>query len=173
MAYERGVGVPARDPAKAAEWYAKAAAGGDLNAQDNLGVLYERGEGVPKDLAMALRWYSAAAAKNHPSAQNNVGVMLERGNGVPADVVKAAAWYRRAAGQNHAAAQNNLGVLYGTGRGVKEDLVTANFWFTLAARGGSVNGATNRDATNRKLNDTQRAEVQQMLARWQNRNTKS
>lgn len=59
--YQKGNGV-AKDPAKAVEWYQKAAAQGYVRAQVNLGVCYEDGEGVPKDLAKAVKWYQKAAA---------------------------------------------------------------------------------------------------------------
>ena len=140
---------------------------GDLNAQNNLGVLYERGLGLAVSLPEAFKLYRAAADKGLAQAQNNLGVLYERGRGVTQDYKLAALWYRRAAEQSHPAAQNNLGVLYGFGRGLKEDVVQANFWFTVAAAGGSANGATNRDSTARRLNPAQREQVDKLLADWQ------
>lgn len=55
--YEKGLGLPAPDPARAAFWYRKAAASGHRPAQTNLGTLYERGFGVGQDRAVALDWY--------------------------------------------------------------------------------------------------------------------
>ena len=42
---------------------------GNGGAQYNLGVLFERGEGVPKDLRQAVVWYSKAAEQGVPGAQ--------------------------------------------------------------------------------------------------------
>ena len=46
----RGLGVP-RDQTQAAAWYSKAADQGHPVAQYNLGVIYERGQGVTQDYA--------------------------------------------------------------------------------------------------------------------------
>ncbi|MEY6432121.1 sel1 repeat family protein [Thioalkalicoccus limnaeus] len=59
--YERGLGLPARDYERAAEWYRKAAEQGHEAAQIRLGALYERGLGVPQDRQAALEWYRRAS----------------------------------------------------------------------------------------------------------------
>ena len=58
-----------RDDYEAARWYRAAAEQGNPNAENNLGVLYESGRGVPRDKREALRWFRAAAAKGHPGAK--------------------------------------------------------------------------------------------------------
>ncbi len=90
---------------------AKAEAG-DPKAQNNLGVLYANGQGVPKDYAKAAHWYRLAANQGNAFAQYDLGVLYATGQGVPKDYGKAAHWYRLAANQGFASAQNNLGVLY-------------------------------------------------------------
>lgn len=50
-----------RDPARAAEAFRKAAVLGYPPSQHRLGLLYERGEGVPKDDVTALMWLIIAA----------------------------------------------------------------------------------------------------------------
>ncbi len=42
---------------------------GDAGAMFNLGVCYDNGEGVAKDLKEAVRWYRAAADKGHADAK--------------------------------------------------------------------------------------------------------
>lgn len=59
--YEKGLGLPAPDPAQAAEWYRRAADQGHVPAQIYLGALYERGVGVPRDKARALDLYRRAS----------------------------------------------------------------------------------------------------------------
>jgi TPR repeat protein len=59
--YEKGLGLPAPDPAEASSWYRKAAQQGDIAAQVALGSLYERGMGLPVDKAEALNWYRRAS----------------------------------------------------------------------------------------------------------------
>ncbi len=93
--YEIGRGV-ARDPARAAEWYRRAAAQGDPLAEYALAELYVRGLGVPRDEAAAAALYRAAAEAGNASAQYKLGALYETGRGVPRDYRRAAAWYARA-----------------------------------------------------------------------------
>ena len=53
----------------ARNWYEKAAAQGDADAQYNLGVLYYNGEGVPRDISKAREWFEKAAAQGDESAK--------------------------------------------------------------------------------------------------------
>ncbi len=50
------------------KWYHKAAAQGNASAQHNLGYMYTRGLGVPRDYVRAHMWLSLAAAKGHPKS---------------------------------------------------------------------------------------------------------
>jgi hypothetical protein len=45
------------------------AKGGDADAQFNLGVMYDNGEGVPEDDAEAVKWYRRAAEQGFAEAQ--------------------------------------------------------------------------------------------------------
>jgi len=91
---------------------------GDAPAQNNLGVMYENGEGVPRDYAEAVKLYRLAAEQGFAGAQSNLGFMYHNGQGVSQDDAEAVKWSRMAAEQGHAAAQFNLGVSYANGRGV-------------------------------------------------------
>ena len=44
---------------------------GDAKAQYNLGVRYDRGDGVAQDYTMAYVWYSIAAAQGHADAEKS------------------------------------------------------------------------------------------------------
>ena len=66
---------------------------GDANAQNNLGVIYYFGEGVPQDYEKAVEWYSKAAEQGFAPAQSNLGYMYSDGEGVPQSLVNAYAWY--------------------------------------------------------------------------------
>jgi len=72
---------------------------GDVEAQFNLGVMYDEGAGVDKDLATAAGWYRKAAEKGFVDAQSNLGMMYYHGQGVPCDYRKASTWFRKAASQ--------------------------------------------------------------------------
>ena len=56
-----------------------AAERGDANAQNELGFLLYKGNGVPKDCPAALQWYLKAAKQGHAPAQNNLGFLLKHG----------------------------------------------------------------------------------------------
>jgi hypothetical protein len=70
---------------------------GDPRAQNNLGVMYYRGAGVPQDYAEAVKWYRAAAEQGYASAQANLSHMYAWGSGVPKDYVLAHMWSNLAA----------------------------------------------------------------------------
>jgi len=91
-----GQGVP-QDYARAREWYEKAAAQGNKEAQFNLGRLYAQGRGVPLDYAMGRQWYEKAAAQGDAAAQLNLGGLYAKGQGVPEDYVRAYMWFTLAA----------------------------------------------------------------------------
>jgi TPR repeat protein len=102
-------------------------------AQFNLGLLYEKGHGVPQDYATAALWYRQAAEQDMIEAQNNLGYLYNNGLGVPLDYAEAALWYHRAAEQDIAGAQYNLGELYWNGLGVPQNYSHAYKWSCLAA----------------------------------------
>lgn len=85
----------------------QAAEQGDARAQVNLGLMYERGDGVPKDGREAAQWYRRAAEHGEAMGQNNLGVMYERGDGVPKDLVFAYMWFNLSAAQGVELARSN------------------------------------------------------------------
>ncbi len=77
------------DNAKGEEEYAKgnyeiafnefmeAAEKGDMNAQYNLGVMYEHGHGVEQSDLKASEWYQMAADNGHPEAPMALQLLYE------------------------------------------------------------------------------------------------
>ena len=59
----------AREAKEAVEKLRTAAEQGDAQAQCELGVLYENGQGVPKDHRKAAEWFGKAAAQGHAEAK--------------------------------------------------------------------------------------------------------
>lgn len=129
-------------PEQIREWRA-AANRGEAWAQYNLGVCYDNGDGVEKDLREAVRWYRKSAEQGLVAAQCNLGVCYEFGNGVEKDLREAVRWYRRAAEQGDARAQNNLGWRYKNGEGVEKNLEAAAMWWRKAAEQGDSDGQDN------------------------------
>ena len=66
---------------------------GHAEAQNNLGVMYGYGYGVPQDEAEAAKWFRLAAEQGHAYSQGRLGGMLLDGRGVPRDYVQAHMWF--------------------------------------------------------------------------------
>jgi len=111
---------------------------GDAAAQNALGGLYEKGQGVPQSFPDAFKWYRSAAEQGLADAQYNLGVLYETGQGATRDEVEAAKWQRKAADQGHAGAQYDLAAMYATGRGVPRDATEAAKLYRPAAEQGDV-----------------------------------
>ena len=72
-------------------WRPRAAQGVAL-AQNNLGLMYYNGQGVPREYDEAAKWYRLAAEQGNVTAQSNLGSMYFSGVGVPQDYVQAYVW---------------------------------------------------------------------------------
>ena len=165
--YDDGIEAYAKgDYATAMRLFRPFADQGDANAQNNLGVMYNSGQGVPQDSVTAMSWYRKAADQGHAYAQNNLGVMYANGQGLPQDYAAAMSWYRKAADQGDDAAQFNLGVMYEKGQGLPQDYVLAHTWFSLAASGSNEDAVKQRDTIAKKMMPAQIAEAQKMAAEW-------
>jgi len=121
----------------------KLAEQGLAGAQFNLGVMYDKGRGVPHNDAEMVKWWRNAAEQGNAEAQFELGVAYIVGRGVPKNDAEAVKWWRKAAEQGHAEAQNNLGFMYANGRGVPEDKAEALKWYRKAAEQGHANAQYN------------------------------
>ena len=72
---------------------------GDALAQNNLGAMYENGQGVAQDYKQALAWFQKAANQGDVKAQNNLGFMYQNGFGVVQNYQQAKAWYQKVLAQ--------------------------------------------------------------------------
>jgi len=131
-----GDGV-AKDMAKAAAYYLKAAEKKHIPAQYSLAYLLENGIGVKQDLKQAAFWYKEAASQGDPQSQNNLGVLYATGSGVTKNDAEAVKWYRLAADQDDTQGLTNLAAMYQQGRGVPRDFARAFALVSKAAEGGN------------------------------------
>ncbi len=95
--YSHGLGVP-QDKAKAAYWYEKSAAQGNVIAQLRAGEIYSsrfHHEGVPDDDSRSMTWYKKAAEQGNEAAMLAVGHMYLDGRGVPKDAAAGSQWIRK------------------------------------------------------------------------------
>jgi uncharacterized protein len=133
--YEQGMGVAA-DEQQAFQWYLSAAATGDAESMNRLGLLYSQGHGVPQDFVAAKSWYQRAADNGNADAANNVATLYFYGLGVPQDYAKAAEILKAVAEHGDPAAMNKLGAMHQDGLGVTKDLPLARELFKRAAEQG-------------------------------------
>ena len=69
------------------KWYRKAAEQGLTPAQNNLGFMYNKGQGVPRDYVQAHKWFNLAATKGDKDAAKYRDIVAKKMT--PADVSKA------------------------------------------------------------------------------------
>lgn len=136
--YMNGWGVP-KDYRQALEWSKKATDQGNAVAEDNVGLIYEKGGwGVDQDYTQALNWYQKSADQGDADAQFEIGRMYDNGNGVDQDYKRALYWYLKASNQGNAQASYYLGFMYEAGNGVPLDQTQAFFWWKKAAEKGDA-----------------------------------
>ena len=82
---------------------------GYAKAQNDLGVMYDNGNGVPQDTKKAFDLCMQAAVQGLATAQHNVGYAYYSGEGVDKDVNQSFIWYKKSAEQGYTNAQYNLG----------------------------------------------------------------
>lgn len=118
-------------------------------SQHNLGVMYEKGDGVAQSLTEnerwkeALKWYTQAAEQGHAGSQSRLGFMYYLGHGVDKDLKKTMELFKKAAEQGTVSAQNNLASMYSEEAKQSENERTAKLnnerasrWFLRAAQQG-------------------------------------
>ena len=140
---------------------------GKADAQYNIGVMYNRGHGVPQNYLEAMRWYRLSAEKGHASAQYNLGVMYKNGDGILKDYKEAAKWFKSAAVQGDAEAQFGLGKMFAEGEGAPQDIVQAHAWMNLASSNGKGIAAKKRDQIAKEMTLDEISEAQALAREWQ------
>ncbi|MGV7221480.1 MAG: tetratricopeptide repeat protein [Nitrospinales bacterium] len=103
----RGMDGP-QDYEKAFRWIKLAADKGHSQAQNDVGVMYETGQGVNQDPVQAMYWFQKSAAGNYPLAHYNLGRAYDSGMGGRKNYSEAIKSYRRAAKLGEPKAQKRL-----------------------------------------------------------------
>lgn len=81
-----------KDYARAMQIFLPLAQQGHPDAQTLVGLMYEKGLGVPKDVVEAAKWNRRGAEQGNPGAQLGLGMMYVEGVGVPRDYQQAYFW---------------------------------------------------------------------------------
>jgi hypothetical protein len=93
LIYQLGVAYKRKkDFSSALVQFRKAADQGDALAQVSLGMMYDKGQGVPQDYGEASKWYRKAAEQGNAHSQFALSRMYEAGLGVPQNYVQAHMW---------------------------------------------------------------------------------
>lgn len=72
-----------QDYAEAVKWYRKAVEQGLAEAQNNLVVMYNQGQGGKRNLTEAAKWWTKSAEKGYPYAQAAFRFSYSHGRGMP------------------------------------------------------------------------------------------
>lgn len=123
-----------KDYEGAAKQWTPLAEDGDPRAQTNLGLLYSRGLGVPKDGQKALAWFEKAAQQGYPTAEYNLATIFAKGLEVEKDQSIATTWYLQAAEHGHVRSQFEVARRYAEGNGIPFDEVEAYVWLSRAEK---------------------------------------
>lgn len=122
--------------AKAEFYYKQAASSGVVEAQLNLGQLYEKGwSGNNPDPDEALKWYVLASKAGNKLASFNAGRVYAR---VKEDYVSARRFLERSSDLGYAPAQHELAVLYGKGAFGNKNHNKSFYFYKKAAEGGYI-----------------------------------
>jgi TPR repeat protein len=121
-----------------------------VEAQFNLGYVYESGEGISQDHKQAVDWYRKAAENGHKRAQFFLGCAYYDGQGILQDYQQAVYWFQQAAQdidvfskgeraeEGDIDAQFNLAYAYQKGEGISQDDGKAVYWYAKAAKKGDA-----------------------------------
>ena len=69
---------------------------GDAKSQYGLGLMYELGLGIEKNLSQAFVWYQKSAEQNYAKAQYNLGIFYALSKGVEKNIEQSKYWIRKA-----------------------------------------------------------------------------
>ena len=105
---------------------------GHTRAMNNVGLMFKKGLGVPKDLEKSFGYFLRSAQQGFSLAQFNLAGMYQKGLGTKRSPEKAVEWMRKSADNKYARAQLVLGIWYERGFGVPRDPVDSMMWYLIA-----------------------------------------
>ena len=96
---------------------------GDHAAQALLGVLYQNGAAVPRDLTKAREWFEIASNNGNPQATYQLGLFYSEGiGGLDKNPEQAYKYFKTASDAGNLSARLNLALLYLVGDTIPRDL---------------------------------------------------
>lgn len=128
---------------KDVEWQENAGAQGDAAAQFNLALMFEKGDGVPRDPKKAVEFLQQSASQGYAPAETALASLYETGDRLPKNPSKALELYRRAAEKGYPRAMLGLSNYYRDGKGVQKDIARGIELLEKAAERGEDVAAVN------------------------------
>ena len=110
---------------QAAFWMKKAAEGGHMFAQNDLGRMYYYGETGRVRYKEAVKWYRKAAEQGDSYAFHSLGNCYYFGRGVKKNLETAAQWYRKGAEKGYEGSMRCYAVFLARGIGVRKNMKLA------------------------------------------------
>lgn len=130
--------IRANDFSTAIAVFRPLAVDGNPDAQFQLGMMYQRGQGVQADLAEAMRLFHLAAAQNQVDSLVILGLRYITGRDVQANIAKGIEYLERASRRGSTRAMWVLGSVYMGNLGLSKNMAVATYWFQKAAELGDV-----------------------------------
>ena len=136
---------------RASEYFRKASEKGNIESLNNLGIWYELGKGVHKDVNRAYELYKDAAERENAQAMSNLGYLMYKKGKVSHSskhFVQAAHWFRKSITEDYTIKDSHyyLGVMYQNGEGVDK-------WYKSAFKCYKIASDFSHDIAWEKLGD--------------------
>ncbi|MCL9774858.1 J domain-containing protein [Vibrio methylphosphonaticus] len=131
----------------------------NADAQYQLGLAYETGQGVKQDLANASHWYQQASNNGHLNATYNYAQALEYGRGITQNTSRAALLYTKLAVLGDKSTYGKLAKLYSDNKVNIPAADQAVLWYSLAVEQSSAFEAEFELALQQQFNERQRRQI--------------
>jgi len=105
---------------------------GHTFAMNNVGMMYKKGYGVPRDYKKAVKYFKKSSDQGFSLASYNLAAMYQSGKGVKKNRKLAFKSMLKAAEKRFAKAQIKVGRWHKIGFGTKKNPVKALEWFLIA-----------------------------------------
>lgn len=109
-------------------------------SSNGLGVAYENGLGIEKDLKKAKEFYELATSRDDNTGAFNLGLLYLNGIVVEKDIKNAIKYFRKSSDGGYTRATYNLGVIY---KDITPNHKQAVHYFTKAANDGDLDAKLN------------------------------
>ena len=77
------------------KWFRKSALQNDPAPAYQIGLLYDKGQGIERNSAKAIKWFRESAIKNYAPAEKALATAYANGDGVPKDPALAQKWFKK------------------------------------------------------------------------------